>query len=82
MVIQAWGPDCVDGEVIEMTPEVQQALIDLHNTNRNKFALGEIEHYDPASRMATVKWDAELSKLAEIKGRNCLFEHTRCQTTG
>lgn len=81
-VIQGWGPTCADGEVIEMTPDVQEAIVEMYNKLRNQIAMGQLEHYDPASRMATVRWDPELSTLAEINARNCKQEHSKCQITG
>lgn len=54
----------------------------MHNKYRNEIALGKIPHYDSATNMATVKWDDELAKLAELVARTCLFKRDKCRNTG
>lgn len=49
-----------------MTPEIKAAIVDVHNKWRNQQANGKTPHYEGAVRMATMTWDDELSKLAEM----------------
>lgn len=67
---------------INITPKLQQIMVDEHNKYRNQQALGQTPNYQPATRMATMKWDPELAKLAAINVRQCEMKHDSCRNTG
>lgn len=52
-----------------MKEEYKNALVDVHNKYRNSIALGEIEHYGPAVRMAKMHWDNDLAYTAQFNVR-------------
>lgn len=64
-----------------MTKEIAAAIVDVHNKWRNQQALGQTPNYESSARMLTMKWDDELSKLAEINVRKCDFESDACINT-
>uniref|UniRef100_A0A1A9W272 Venom allergen-1 n=1 Tax=Glossina brevipalpis TaxID=37001 RepID=A0A1A9W272_9MUSC len=59
----------------------KNVLIDAHNKKRNLIAGGEVSKLKPACRMATIKWDPELAKLAEYNVRQCRMNHDKCRKT-
>lgn len=65
-----------------MTEKYREALVSLHNKFCILQALGHIIPYEPAVRMAKVRWNPVLAALAELNVRNCLFEHDSCHDTG
>lgn len=82
-LFQGWGPACSpDRELINITPEVQQKILDIHNKLRNQQAAGKTPNYGPASRMGTLVWDDGLAKMAEYNARLCKYGHDKCRNTG
>lgn len=50
-----WDQRCSDdAEFVDMTPELQEILLNAHNKLRNQQAMGETPGYASASRMATM----------------------------
>lgn len=56
--------------------------MDVHNKYRNLQALGNIKHYDPAVRMAKMRWDPDLAYTAGFNVRTCIYGHDGCHNTG
>lgn len=65
-----WGSECSDPELIEMTDEMKQGLVDMHNKYRNQHANGETPHYEPATRMATMVGVFVESFFLELKRKS------------
>lgn len=84
---RTFWPNCAPGsEVIEMTQSRIDLLLDIHNSLRNQLALGNLTGLDgatlpPAIRMSTVRWNKELSDLAELNVRQCKMSHDPCHNT-
>lgn len=51
---KAWGKSCVKPQLIPMTGQLKQKLVNMHNQYRQKIASGGVPNYDPAVRMATM----------------------------
>lgn len=50
-----WDQRCSDdAEFVDMTPELQEILLNAHNKLRNQQAMGETSGYASAARMATM----------------------------
>ncbi|XP_070492878.1 antigen 5 like allergen Cul n 1-like [Chironomus tepperi] len=76
------GPSCTsDAENIELTDEHKKIILEEHNKLRNKIAGGELEGFEPAKKMLTMKWNDELAFLANLNALNCDFEHDQCRNT-
>lgn len=75
-------PSCREPVLIEMTDEIKQKILDVHNEYRNKIALGQIPHFSPAANMATMEWDDTLAKFAEMNVHKCEMTHDECMNTG
>ncbi|XP_017056738.2 antigen 5 like allergen Cul n 1 isoform X1 [Drosophila ficusphila] len=56
--------------MVKMTPDIIKIIVDTHNDYRNKFA-GGLHSYPRAARMATLRWDPELAKVADALVRQC-----------
>jgi Cysteine-rich secretory protein family len=69
--------------MVDMTHEIIDAIVDYHNTCRSKIATGTIYggEFGTAKRMATIQWDSELAKLAEINSKTCRMAHSSCVNT-
>lgn len=65
-----------------MTDEIIEKILENQNKRRNEQALGNTPNYEPAVRMATIVWDLELAKLAEMNVRSCVYGHDACINTG
>ncbi|XP_031626612.1 antigen 5 like allergen Cul n 1-like [Contarinia nasturtii] len=76
-----WGSDCKNPELLKMTSDYKEALVDIHNKYRNMQASGQIKNYEPAVRMAKMRWDADLEYLAELNIRRCIYGHDKCRDT-
>lgn len=80
---QEWGPACSpNATLIELTDDVIDAIVGVHNEKRNAVALGNVPPYEPAKRMAAVLWDDDLAKNAQLNVQTCVFAHDACRTTG
>lgn len=78
---QKWASSCEEAEQIEMTPELQQIILDEHNRLRNQQAMGKTQRFPPAKRMATMTWDDELAGLAGYNTLQCQMKHDTCRST-
>ncbi|XP_061397350.1 antigen 5 like allergen Cul n 1-like [Musca vetustissima] len=58
-----------------------QIILKAHNRKRHEIASGAVPNFKPACRMATMKWNQELAKLAALNVRKCEMEHDECFTT-
>lgn len=77
-----YGPFCpVNRELVPLTEEVKNYILDLHNQFRSTVARGDVPGYAPASRMPTLVWDEELQKLAEYNVKTCIYGHDYCRNT-
>lgn len=53
-MLKGFGDECSNPEIIEMTDDIIEGLLDMHNKQRNSHANGKTPHYEPATRMATM----------------------------
>ncbi|XP_055853442.1 antigen 5 like allergen Cul n 1-like [Episyrphus balteatus] len=70
-----------DRKLITMTPEITAAILNRMNLLRNRLASGNMTKFQPCPRMATMSWNAELSKLAELNVKTCKYGHDACHNT-
>ncbi|XP_075156420.1 venom allergen-1-like [Haematobia irritans] len=68
-------------EFVEMTPELRNYLLDLHNERRNIIAGGMEKGFDPAVRMATMSWNYEFEYLSKLNLLQCVTKHDKCRRT-
>ncbi|XP_037938014.1 antigen 5 like allergen Cul n 1-like [Teleopsis dalmanni] len=60
---------------------LRNAIVKKHNQLRNQVAGGSISGYRAATRMATVRWNNELAKLAVLNVKQCVMKHDQCRST-
>lgn len=78
----AFWPSCpTDRREVTLTNENIQNILDLHNKYRNKIAGGNEPGFNPAVRMATLKWNAELAGYASLNVRRCKARTHDCHNT-
>lgn len=78
----SWASTCPpDRLLIKLGLTDIKKILDLHNTYRNKIALGNQAGFKSASRMTTVTWDYELASLAELNVKQCELKHDSCRNT-
>lgn len=76
-----------DRDIVPMTTTRINSILSLHNSLRNKVALGQLSSglnsatLPPASRMATVRWSQELADLALLNAKQCKMQHDACHNT-
>ncbi|SPP78380.1 antigen 5 like allergen Cul n 1 [Drosophila guanche] len=70
-----------DATRLDIDEAARKQLVDAHNTLRQKWASGGGTVRRAACRMATISWDPELARLAELNARQCLLEHDKCHNT-
>uniref|UniRef100_A0A2M3YWX0 Venom allergen-1 n=1 Tax=Anopheles braziliensis TaxID=58242 RepID=A0A2M3YWX0_9DIPT len=78
------GPTCKGmsgARKVRISPELQQFILDEHNKNRSRLALGQVAPYRKAQKMPTLVWDPELASLADANARSCNYGHDRCRAT-
>lgn len=54
---------------------MQAALLNIHNTDRNKIATGSISPYTAAANMAAMTWDAGLAASCQTNVQTCTGQH-------
>ncbi|XP_075156038.1 antigen 5 like allergen Cul n 1-like [Haematobia irritans] len=70
-----------DAAIVTLTTAMKNAIVNRHNAKRNLVAGGKAANHKPACRMATMKWNAELAKLAALNVRQCKMNHDSCRNT-
>ncbi|KAM7350405.1 antigen 5 like allergen Cul n 1-like [Cochliomyia hominivorax] len=70
-----------DAEIRDMTDSLKKLILSEHNEKRNFIAGGGDDDLKPACRMATIEWDDELAKLAELNVLQCTMKHDKCHNT-
>lgn len=61
---------------------MQNSILYIHNFDRNELALGNtFPGYDPAAKMATMRWDPTLAALCDLKVRDCTLSNDGCVNT-
>ncbi|XP_055842750.1 antigen 5 like allergen Cul n 1-like [Episyrphus balteatus] len=70
-----------DRDLVEITVADRKAIVQHHNQLRNDMAAGKLEGFEQSPRMASMQWDAELAKLAELNVKTCKFAHDACHNT-
>ncbi|XP_050094130.1 antigen 5 like allergen Cul n 1-like [Anopheles aquasalis] len=68
-------------QLVPMTEARKAALLDQHNRQRQRLALGQLPGYAPAYAMPQLYWDHELQWLAELNARSCVYAHDHCRNT-
>ncbi|XP_030386692.1 venom allergen 3-like [Scaptodrosophila lebanonensis] len=67
--------------LVPMTLGLRRLILRAHNTRRNQLAGGNLRGFPSALRMATMLWDEELARLADLNVRQCTMEHDDCHNT-
>ncbi|XP_075155088.1 venom allergen-1-like [Haematobia irritans] len=70
-----------DAVMINIDDKLKKAIVKAHNTKRNLIAGGGDANHGPACRMATMRWDDELAKIAALNVRQCKMAHDKCRNT-
>jgi Cysteine-rich secretory protein family len=74
-------------DVVPMTQARIDLILNLHNSFRSQVALGQLTGglngatFPQATRMATLKWNQELSDLALLNAKQCKMQHDACHNT-
>ncbi|XP_002010473.4 antigen 5 like allergen Cul n 1 [Drosophila mojavensis] len=79
---ESFSEECpADAKLLAIGEDAQQAVVAAHNEVREQWASGRGHVKVKACRMATVRWDAELARLAELNVKQCYMEHDACHNT-
>ncbi|XP_050311768.1 venom allergen 3-like [Anthonomus grandis grandis] len=78
------GAACRGLIVMEFSNVEADAIVDAHNSLRNRVALKEETYGNPgpqypASNMRLVSWDKELAQVALRWAAQCVFDHDKCR---
>lgn len=71
-------PDTV---ALEMTPELEALIVDLHNQLRSRVATGQLTGYQTCDRMVEMSWCDKLAYVASCNAGECEFRHDKCRNT-
>lgn len=72
---------CVDEKFVEITDELKDTILNLHNYFRNQISTGKIPPYPKAKRMREMVWDKELGYLASLHVKKCNGMKDGCRST-
>uniref|UniRef100_A0A182N162 SCP domain-containing protein n=1 Tax=Anopheles dirus TaxID=7168 RepID=A0A182N162_9DIPT len=80
---QPFGKTCqgLKPQLVPMTAARKAALLDQHNRQRQRLAVGKLPGYATAYAMPQLYWDDELQHLAELNARSCVYAHDHCRNT-
>ncbi|XP_061392228.1 antigen 5 like allergen Cul n 1-like [Musca vetustissima] len=70
-----------DAALVNIDQTLQNRIVAAFNEKRNFIAGGGDPQHYPACRMATMEWDDELAKLAELNVKQCRMNHDDCHNT-
>uniref|UniRef100_A0A1I8NBD2 Venom allergen-1 n=1 Tax=Musca domestica TaxID=7370 RepID=A0A1I8NBD2_MUSDO len=70
-----------DAALVKIDQTLKDRIVADFNKKRNFIAGGGDSNHSPACRMATMEWDDELAKLAELNVKQCEMEHDDCHNT-
>lgn len=70
-----------DAAIVARTNYFKNLLLNAHNSKRNFIAGGGDVNHKKACRMATMQWDDEMAKLAELNVKQCKMAHDKCRNT-
>ncbi|XP_061402402.1 antigen 5 like allergen Cul n 1-like [Musca vetustissima] len=70
-----------DAAMVKIGPKLKNIILTNHNRKRNIIAGGRIAKFKPACRMATMRWDPQLAKIASYNVRQCKMSHDKCRNT-
>lgn len=70
-----------DRMLVDLTESDINLILVEHNGFRNKIASGKQRGFKPATKMATMIWNDELAKLAELNVMQCKMHHDQCRNT-
>ncbi|KAF7266142.1 venom allergen 3-like [Rhynchophorus ferrugineus] len=78
------GPACKGLLIMDFSSDEIDAIVDAHNTLRNRVAIGwETDGnpgpQPPSSNTRMISWDHELAKVALQWATQCLYSHDRCR---
>ncbi|XP_062554905.1 antigen 5 like allergen Cul n 1-like [Armigeres subalbatus] len=76
-----FGRNCSRPMLIKMTPKYVNMILNYHNAKRNDLACGTMRRFASASSMKKMRWNDELSHLAEFNAKRCHFDHDECHNT-
>nr|XP_016997449.2 uncharacterized protein LOC108057627 [Drosophila takahashii] len=71
----------LDAEILPINEKLQKFLVRRFNELRDSVAKGGFNGLSPAARMGTLKWDLELSHLAEFNVQDCTMKSDECRNT-
>ncbi|XP_022222716.2 antigen 5 like allergen Cul n 1 [Drosophila obscura] len=76
------GAQCKsEARLLPLSGDLQTFIVRQVNLYRNHVASGGFRDFAPADRMASVQWDPELAKLAEIAVKQCSLATDNCRNT-
>ncbi|XP_019893280.2 antigen 5 like allergen Cul n 1 [Musca domestica] len=67
--------------MVPIGKKLKSLIVNVHNKRRNYIAGGNVAKFRPACRMATMRWDPELAKMASYNVRQCKMTHDKCRNT-
>ncbi|EDV99788.1 antigen 5 like allergen Cul n 1 [Drosophila grimshawi] len=79
-----WGASCPTSpapSLMVFDLAKRQHVVRMHNVRRNNLALGKLANYQPAKRMATIRWSPEMAKIAAFNVQQCVMQHDECRNT-
>lgn len=80
--LQALASTCSnDAKVEPINAALQTAIVNKHNAYRNIIAKGGFSGFTAAGRMASMKWNDELAKIATFNVKQCAMRHDACRNT-
>ncbi|BFG01504.1 antigen 5 like allergen Cul n 1-like [Drosophila madeirensis] len=80
----AWASTCPTSpapSAVTFDLAQRKQILKMHNVRRNRIASGLMAKYKPAKRMATMRWNPELAKLAALNVKQCKMNHDACHNT-
>ncbi|XP_030377802.1 venom allergen 5-like [Scaptodrosophila lebanonensis] len=66
---------------VDITPQLKNQIFRGHNFRRQRLASGNLPGFEPAARMASVRWSEELAQLAALNVKQCEMQHDACHNT-
>uniref|UniRef100_A0A6P4E3R1 Venom allergen 3 isoform X1 n=2 Tax=Drosophila rhopaloa TaxID=1041015 RepID=A0A6P4E3R1_DRORH len=78
----SFGTECGnEARLIPLSSGMRQFIVNQVNFYRNQVASGDFSGFQAAHRMASVRWDPELAKLAELAAKRCSLSGDGCRNT-
>jgi hypothetical protein len=82
LAVLAYADAASISKTFNLSPAIQQFVVDLHNNYRSTVAKGQVGSQPTAADMLKMSWDSSLAAYAQSNTNKCDFQHSATVVNG